>query len=243
MSKRTEHDVEGGLDFERIVFFSDAVFAIAITLLILEVKVPELDHVVSGEKSLGQEIWDNRRSIQSFLTSFIVLGFYWRAHHQVFRFVHRFDGNLIWLNLVFLLSIIWLPYPTAILGQFVDPELTQAVGQSGQQLAVVLYAGSVTITGLLLTALWMYATRRHRLVDHDLPARFIQYQTLRHLIPALLFLASIGLTFIDPVLTSGLWWVVLLTLPLLRWIYGYKEYPEDRGRVTREQKEVEMSHQ
>lgn len=236
MSKSTENPAEGGLDYERIVFFSDAVFAIAITLLILEIKVPELEQVANGETSLGQEIWDNRRAIQSFLTSFIVLGFYWRAHHQIFRFVHRFNGNLIWINLVFLLSIIWLPYPTAILGRFVDAELTPSVGQSAQQLAVMLYAGSVTITGLLLTVLWVYATRRHRLVDDDLSPRFIQYQTLRHLIPAVLFFASIGLAFIDPVLTSGLWWIVLLALPLLRWIYGYKEYPEDKATVFRIQR-------
>jgi uncharacterized membrane protein len=228
MSNRTESNIEGGLDFERIVFFSDAVFAIAITLLILEIKPPELEKVLEPGHSLGKELTHQVRSIQSFLTSFIVLGFYWRAHHQVFRYVKRFDGNLIWLNLAFLLSIAWLPYPTALLGRFVNPDLIQDLSVTDQQIAVMIYAGSVAITGLILTALWVYSTRRHRFVDKDLDPRFIQYQTLRHFIPAALFVASIALTFVDPILTSSLWWVVLLTLPLLRLIYGYKEYPGDK---------------
>jgi uncharacterized membrane protein len=228
MSDRTENDTESGLDFERIVFFSDAIFAIAITLLILEVRPPELDKVLEEGNSLSHELANQFRSIQSFLSSFIVLGFYWRAHHQIFRYVRRFDGNLIWLNLLFLLSVVWLPYPTVILGRFVNSELTPVMGIGDQQLAVVIYAGSVAITGLLLTAIWLYCTYRHRFVDKDLPDRFIQYQTLRHFIPAALFGASIGLTFYDPILTSSLWWIVLLTLPLLRRLYGYKEYPNDR---------------
>ncbi len=228
MGKETEQGAEGGMDFDRIVFFSDAVFAIAITLLILEVKVPDLDKVLNHETTLGQEILNDRRSIQSFLTSFIVLGFYWRAHHQIFRHVKRFDGNLIWINLAFLLIIAWLPYPTAVLGRFVDPELRPSMDFADQQLAVILYAGSVALAGLLLTAIWAYSTHRYRFVDKDLPQRFIQYQLMRHLIPAALFVLSIAATFYDPVLTSSLWWVILLTLPLLRWVYGYKEYPNDR---------------
>ena len=228
MNERSESKTEGGLDFERIVFFSDAIFAIAITLLILEIKVPELEEVVEPGHTLGKELANQFRSVQSFLTSFIVLGFYWRAHHQIFRHVKRFDGNLIWLNLAFLLSIAWLPYPTAILGRFVDPELAPTLGFADQQLAVVLYAGSVAVTGLILTAIWVYATRRNRFVDKEIDSRFIQYQTLRHLIPASLFVLSIAFTFLDPILTSSFWWVILLTLPLLRLIYGYKEYPLDR---------------
>ncbi|HXZ74928.1 MAG TPA: TMEM175 family protein, partial [Streptosporangiaceae bacterium] len=101
--------VAGNLEYDRVLFFSDAVFAIAITLLVVDIRVPDV--VVNA----GQEIKDSNGRILSFAISFLVIGLFWMAHHRLFRYITALDRSLMFLNLLFLGTIAFLPYPTALL--------------------------------------------------------------------------------------------------------------------------------
>ena len=95
-----------------MVLFSDAVFAIVITLLVLpltaEIELPE------GGQDLAAHVWEQWPRVLSFLVSFLVIGQFWIAHHHMFEHIRRYDQGLLWLNLVSLLTVSFMPFPTAL---------------------------------------------------------------------------------------------------------------------------------
>ncbi len=93
----------------------------------------------------------------------MIVGIYWVAHHNTFNYIKRSDRILLWLNLLLLLCIVFIPFPTALIGQY--PE---------QQISVVIYGGTLVITGLALQLLWWYATSNYRLVDRDIDPQLVQ---------------------------------------------------------------------
>jgi uncharacterized membrane protein len=187
------------LALERIVTFSDGVLAIAITLLVLDINVPEVARVRAARELPGL-LWQQWPAILSYLISFGVIGQYWEAHHRMFHVITRYDRTLIWLNLAFLLCVAFLPFPTELLGRY-----------AGIQAAVVLYAATVATSGLVKTLLWWYASTKHRLIDPALPASAIWKETWHGLLPPLIFLGSIGLSFLSPLLAMYSW---LLLIPV-----------------------------
>src|SRR6266487_2297011 len=122
---------------ERLIFLSDGVFAIAITLLVLDITPLIPAHLSQTELSgllLSSELW---RPIATYALSFIILSVYWTTHQRIFHYIKRSDNVLTWLNVFFLLCIAFLPVPTKVLGL-----------QGDQQAAVVFYVGSLTVAGL-----------------------------------------------------------------------------------------------
>jgi uncharacterized membrane protein len=140
---------------DRIVFFSDAVFAIVITLLVLPLTELEL----RGEGGdLAAEVWALWPKVVAFMVSFLVIGQFWIAHHRIFNRVRRYDLPLMWLNLVTLMTISFLPFPTALLG----------AAAPGDRFPVVFYAAALTLARVGLSATWLYALRVGDLVDEGL---------------------------------------------------------------------------
>lgn len=181
-----------GLSLERIVFFSDAVIAIAITLLAIEIRLPDLGH--EGGDALLSALSGLWPRYLSFVISFLVIGSYWWVHHRAFRAVRRYDEALIWLNLLFLLCVVFLPFASAVLGE-----------HGNEPVAATFYAACVATTGLVETALWVYASRHHRLLDDDLPSRAIRLATLRAITPSAVFLLSIPLIWANPYAAMVCW--------------------------------------
>ncbi|RZK32855.1 MAG: DUF1211 domain-containing protein [Hymenobacter sp.] len=111
-----DHHDRTEFQLERLILFTDAVFAIAITLLVIEIRVPELHHATEAEAINGL-----LRLIPKFIgffISFFVIAIYWVAHHRIFRFVRRLDTSLIWINLFFLLGIVLMPFTTAYQSEY-----------------------------------------------------------------------------------------------------------------------------
>jgi hypothetical protein len=106
-----------GLAFERLVFFSDAVFAIAITLLVIEIRLPEGTAIADG-RALLAALSSLLPRYLGFLVSFVVVGSFWLSHHRLFRSVRGFDERLLLLDLLFLLFVAFIPFPTAVLGRY-----------------------------------------------------------------------------------------------------------------------------
>ncbi len=120
---------------ERLTFFSDAVFAIAMTLLVIEIKVPEI-HALS-DRELGQALLRQIPKYVGFVISFIVVARFWVGHHRVMGLLRATSPRLIWANLIFLLMVAFMPFPTAVLSEYV--ELRVAVG---------LYTGWLVLLGI-----------------------------------------------------------------------------------------------
>jgi uncharacterized membrane protein len=173
----------GGRELDRIVFFSDAVFAIAITLLVLSIEVPQIPENLVAEELPGQ-LFDLWRNVVSYVISFLVIFSYWTVHHSLFSIIRGYDRGLIWLNGLFLMAVAFLPFPSALLGEYGD-----------LQLVVAIYAGSMAVTRLLLSAMWWYASGGQRLIVSDLDPGLIRAHHIRGVLIPLIFLISIAISF------------------------------------------------
>jgi uncharacterized membrane protein len=179
MSESSENRQVTGLSTNRLEAFSDGVFAVAITLLVLNLQIPQIAAVSELVPKPG-ELWPK---LLSYALSFVIVGIYWVAHHNTFHYIKRSDRNLLWLNILLLMCIVFIPFPTALLGQY--PE---------QRVSVIIYAGTLVITGLVLQSLWWYATSRYRLVDRNIDPRLVQRATRRNLTAPLIYLLAMGIS-------------------------------------------------
>jgi len=185
------------LAFERLVFFSDAVFAIVITLLVLPLTA-EIDLPASDEGALAHvlHLWP---TVLTFLVSFLVVGEFWIAHHRTFGNVRASDQGLLWLNLVVLMTVAFFPFPAAVLGARRTPD---------DAFPVVFYAVSLTLTSAALMTTWLYALQRG-LVDPALTGDERTTITRRAAATTAVFAASIGLAFLGLAVALACWLVVL----------------------------------
>jgi uncharacterized membrane protein len=183
--------------FSRIVAFSDGVFAIAITLLVLNLDVHEHLH---GE-SLANALWDQRQNLFAYAISFAVIGRFWVVHHRFFGEVTGFDGRLLSLNIFYLAWIVLIPFSSSVLGD-----------HGGQTAAVILYA--VNLAGAVLVGHLMFSdAHRAGLATHP-PERAREYRR-RAVIVAAVFLASIPVALVNPGIAQFVWLGLLLE-PMMR---------------------------
>ncbi len=174
----------GGLTKTRIEALTDGVFAIAMTLLILEIKVPVVEHSMLHE--LPRRLFELWPKYISYVISFVMLGVYWIGHHNQFHVIRRSDRTLLWINILFLMVISFLPFSTALLGEYAT-----------ERIATEIYGINLIVIGLLLYWHWRHATKKHRLVDPELDARVIATATRRILMGPVVFLIAIGISFVN----------------------------------------------
>lgn len=178
---------------ERMAFFSDAVFAIAMTLLVIEIHVPDV-----GAAELGQALTELLPEYLTFALSFAVVGLVWLSHHRKVSAIVRHDQNLLRLNLLMLLFVASLPLPTAILGRYGDDTLP-----------VILYAATVAATGFSLSAVWMYAWHRG-LVREDVTIDVFRYVLVQSFPIPGMFLLSISVAVLAGPTAAELSWVAAI---------------------------------
>jgi uncharacterized membrane protein len=188
---------EGGSDsaLERIKLFSDAVIAIALTLLALEIRLPNEHHITDARllEILGS-LWQR---YLGFFVSFAVIGFLWMAHWRKFQLIERATSGLVWVNMLFLLSICCLPFATAVLGE-----------HGNNRVAVVVYASAVTFASLCSALLSIYAYRAGLMYSWVSKAD-VNNSLMNSLFTAAVFAISIGIVQYDAVL-ARYFWIVLL---------------------------------
>ena len=200
----TETD-HGHRELDRLIFFSDAIFAIVMTLLILEIRAP--DNVPSdvAATEVPNLVWALWPKFFSYVLSFLVIGTYWIAHHQTFRYVRSYDRTLLWLNLVFLLSISFIPFPTDLLGEYGE-----------LRFSVIVYAASLGMARLLLAVVWWYIVAGPIRTGDELDPGLARYHFFRSLaIPALFFL-SIGISLVS-VNAAVASWLLLFVADVVMW--------------------------
>jgi uncharacterized membrane protein len=186
--RREENEVE----FSRIVAFSDGVFAIAITLLVLNLSVPE--HIAGDD--LNDVLWDQRQDLLAYVISFAVIGRFWILHHRFFASVIGFDARLLALNLFYLGWIALLPFSSQVLGD-----------HGGDGAAIVLYA--INLSGAILVGMLMSADARRAGLS-KMPEEEVREGHRRAVAIAGVFLASVPVALVAPGVAPLLWLALFL---------------------------------
>jgi uncharacterized membrane protein len=180
------------VEFARIAAFTDGVFAIAITLLVLSLNVPE----ELPKADLRDYLVESWRQIFAYFLSFAVIGRFWIAHHAIFTLLRRFDVPLLVLTLVYLSMIVLIPFPTELLGDY-----------GGQVDSVILYAFVVGTAALLGWVMVRHMLRR----EHVRPELLADARDIagRSLQPAIVFYASIPVALVSPTAAQLVWLALL----------------------------------
>jgi uncharacterized membrane protein len=182
MSQHHTEQERQKFQLDRIALFSDAVFAIAITLLVIEIKVPVVnDKSQFFDKEFSNALLEMTPEFIGFFISFIVIGNYWRAHHTIFGYVTDYNRKLITLNTWFLLTIVCMPFTTGMMSKymFLKP--------------YIFYCINVIASGLIQLRLWYYIINPKNNVSGYIPTGMIQYKKYSSLVVIICFVLSLVL--------------------------------------------------
>jgi len=174
----------------RIEAFADAVFAIAITLLVIEIRLPPHEEVlrIGGVGPALLQLWP---SYVGYAISFIVIGIMWANHHNLMKLVDRVDHGFITLTLLLLLCVAFLPFPTAVMADHLADRDTHE-----QAVAVAFYCGCFTVTALFYFLMWWHAARNRRLIASHVSDDAVRAITRAYVPGSLLYLTATLLAFV-----------------------------------------------
>jgi uncharacterized membrane protein len=202
MSNSTEQEnseFHPGSGLERIIFFSDAVIAIAVTLLAIDIKPPDVD-----VSQLPVALMGFAPRLTSFALSFMIIGSFWVGHHITFSYLRDYDYKLAWLNILFLMFIALTPFASAMLGTY-----------QFDVIALIIYSTIIAMAGFARAGIWEYAVRGHRLIDSGLSNDIIKKWRIRNLIAPVTFAISIPLVLIN-VAFVAVWGIVPFSIAAFR---------------------------
>ncbi|MEV8344241.1 TMEM175 family protein [Streptomyces niveus] len=179
---------------ERLLAFGDAVFAIAITLLALDINVPN----GLPEGQVSEALRDVLPDVGAFLLSFSVIGLLWLAHHRMFALVGRIDRPLLYLYFALLADVAALPFPTRLVSEYGDTAVATAV-----------YGGVIGLASLLTTGMAYHLLRHPELRKPDVPTARARRTVLEGSIVAVVFATSVPMTLVSPT-AAKYWWLLIL---------------------------------
>jgi uncharacterized membrane protein len=209
----------GGMDTARIETLGDGIFAIVLTLLVFELKVPTIPLGVDPAQALPGLLIAMWPKFVSWLLSFVILGVYWQAHHGQYNFIRRVDRPLIWLNILFFMMVALIPFTAALMGTF-----------PATRLAVVLYGVNLILVNLSLAWHWRHATRRHWLVDAHMEPAAVAVAYRRILLPPVVYAVAIAATWLDPHVAIALYALMPLAYIIPTPLGRFFNAPYARGR-------------
>jgi uncharacterized membrane protein len=180
----------GGMNKARVESFSDGVFAFAITLLVLSVPIPDIKS--ADDQLLTTALLRAIPQLMPYVTSFATIGIIWLNHHSMFHEVEKVQHTTLTLNLLLLLVVAFIPYPTGVIGRY-----------GALRSAVVLYGTTFTAGGLAFCAIW-FDIRRNRLSRERKDDARIRSTTIRNLICAMVYPLATALAFIAPKTSLGI---------------------------------------
>lgn len=215
----SNHNLEKKKEFqiERIAFFSDAVFAIAITLLIIEIKIPDLDKKEPNDVELINYLLMQISKFIGFFVSFFVIGLYWFVHHRMFKHIIHYNRKLLSTNLFFLSSIVLMPYSSAFLSSyFIYPV----------HVPLAFYTLNLFFTGWMTYRLWKVITNPKYQLSEGLENKvLLQYNTIRSFTIPVVFAMVLIISYVSQLLAS----FILPFLPVFTMAinkYYTKKYPD-----------------
>lgn len=207
------HPERKNFQIDRMILFTDAVFAIAITLLVIDLKVPSIPEN-GTEQDFLNSISQQLPNFIGFIMSFFIIGLYWFLHHKIFGFVTNYTNKLIWLNLIFLLSIVLMPYTTSIYSEYSTDERIMLISP------YAMYVFNLCFTGFTEWLLLKYIYNPKNKVAELLPSLEVRKSALRRaLMVPLVFFFSLLLTFASPEFGR----LFLFTIPIFNRILAPKK--------------------
>lgn len=198
---------------ERFVVFSDGVFAICITLLVIEIKVPNREALnIYTDALLWKYLTHNSLKFLGFLISFGIIGHYWSVHHRIFGYAANYTTTLIWINLAFLFSVVLLPFSSGLLGEYAS--------DTTLSLPFTVYAANICFTGAMNIWLWLYISDpRRNLLTHKISPARIRLGLYRSLVIPFVFVLAMLASFIFPLFSR---FIPILIPVILHW--GLKSF-------------------
>ena len=175
---------------DRLKALADGVFAIVMTLLVLELTVPAATEVAhsGGLARVLAEMWPE---FLFYGLSFLILGIFWLVHHMIFDVIERSDPTLVWLNIVYLLFAALIPFSTALYGK-----------HSGETISATIYGANQLLVFFMGFSIWSYATGKNRLTTGDVDPALIKGTKMMGYLYFIVLLIAIGLSFVDPLVST-----------------------------------------
>jgi uncharacterized membrane protein len=171
----------------RIEALIDAVFAIVMTILVLDLKVPILSHDLITSASLNSALIDLWPRFLAFTISFIIIATYWNSHHIQSTKIKESNITYVWLTMIFLFFVCLIPFSAAFIGEYPNGQIAQ-----------IFYGTNLIICGLGLYAVWSYAIANGRLIEPGSVSRELQFNAKNKvLLPPILYLIGIIVSFFD----------------------------------------------
>ncbi|HEU5168867.1 MAG TPA: TMEM175 family protein [Chitinophagaceae bacterium] len=209
MSNKLHNELRKEFQLERMILFSDAVFAIAITLLVIEIKIPELKQgEILTEHLLLQKLAHLIPKFIGFIISFLLIGQYWIVHHRMFGFVINFSDKLIWLNLLFLLATVLMPFSTGYYSEYVG---------RGVVSPVIFYTANICLLGLSNFLMWRYLSNPKNNLTENLTPPLAKYFSLRALTVPTIFVIFSFVYLYSPLIAV---WIPISIPIILRLIFN-----------------------
>lgn len=196
----------------RLEAFSDGVFAIVITLLVLDIRIPKVDYA---------HLWDAIIAIMpkiiSYVYSFFIIGIYWVSHHNITRWITAIDRTIIWLNITLLLFVGFIPFPTSLMGEY-----------PFQKIPIVLYGLTLLASNLTGYLTWRYVSKNNRFLDPNIPEKEIRGINMSFLFVNLFYVIAIGVSFVNPYLS----YIMFLSVVAYLVIFRSKEHKQHKSKIT-----------
>ncbi|MHB1362051.1 MAG: TMEM175 family protein [Thermoleophilia bacterium] len=201
MRNQKNPDIDSIRSTRRIINFSDGVFAVAITLLVVQLPIP----VNAPNRELGADLSANLPMLISYGISFGVIALYWLKHLSFNNHVKRYSVGLIWLNFLYLLVIAFLPFPTAVYGTHFSDEVAQ-----------MLYAGTVGAAGYIAALMWVWTLRKPELLHKGIDLDEVRHSFYVSTIMPTGFAVSIPVSLLYPPVVPYIWLAFAVFSPFLR---------------------------
>ncbi|MCJ7652586.1 MAG: TMEM175 family protein [Actinobacteria bacterium] len=203
------------LNVDRIGTFSDSVFAVAITLLVLNIHVPSISLHLTNRTLASKlsALWPN---YEAFVLSFVIIGIYWILHHLMFRYVERYNGWFLWLNLFFLMCIVFMPFTASLISEYGDTAI-----------ATIVYAANLAVASLLMAVICWYSIGKGQLMIKGFDIELGKHAVLANLCTVLVFLASMPIALANARIAKY-FWLLLIPVHILLERFGTKK----QGQAT-----------
>jgi len=206
MSNKLHNELKKEFQLERLILFSDAVFAIAITLLVIEIKIPEIHEKPVTDNAVLHKLAELIPKFVGFLVSFLLIGQYWIVHHRMFSFVINFTDRLIWLNILFLFAIALMPFSTGFYSEYV---------LRGVVTPVIFYTGNIALLGLANFLMWRYLSNQKNKLTENLTPALAKYFSLRALTVPIIFVIFSFVYLYNPTIAFFIPMLIPLILRLI----------------------------
>ena len=195
MSQQLHNELKKEFQLERMILFSDAVFAIAITILVIEIRVPDIPKELVTEQRLLQSLDHLIPKFVGFLISFMIIGLYWQVHHRMFGFVVNYTRRTLWLNLFFLLAVVLMPFSTAFYSEYVLRLL---------KTPIIVYVVNICFLGFMNFFLWKHLTNPKLNLTEGVTREEDIIFSFRSIAVPLVFIMAAFVYFFNPVAAAFL---------------------------------------